>query len=366
MNRERKIVQVSVLGILTNLGLVAFKAAVGFISGSIAIVMDAVNNLSDVLSSVITIIGTKLASKAPDKDHPYGHGRIEYLTSIGIASLIVVAGIIAFVESFQKILNPTPASYSTATMLILVFAVLVKFLLGTYVRKKGEEYDSEALKGSGVDALMDAVVSLSTIFAAVISMVWGISLEGYFGALISLLIVRSGVSILSSSASNLIGKRADPTLAKALKKTIVEHDQVNGAYDLALHEYGHGRVIGSVHIEVDDDMTAKEIDHLTRHLAEDAYKDYGVILTVGIYASNEDNEFKLMKEDLLLEASKYPEIKQVHGFYGDSERKLVSFDLVFDFSCPDPTKIENEILLEMVRKYPGYTFSPVLDNDFSD
>ena len=163
MERNKKIVQTSILGIAVNILLVIFKAAIGFIANSIAIILDAVNNLSDALSSIITIIGTKLSEKAPDKKHPYGHGRIEYFTSIIIAILVLAAGVTALKESVEKIINPEVANYSIASLIIVGVAVAVKFFFGRYVKKVGEKLNSQSLVASGTDALMDSILSLSTL-----------------------------------------------------------------------------------------------------------------------------------------------------------------------------------------------------------
>ena len=214
MERQKKIIKTSILGIVVNLILVAFKALVGLIVNSIAIVLDAVNNLSDAISSIITIIGAKLSNKAPDKEHPYGHGRIEYFASVIIAAIVLIAGVTSFKESFEKILNPTQAEYNTASLVIIIVAVVVKLAIGRYVKKTGEQLNSQSLIASGTDAFMDAVLSFSTFVAAIISLIWHISLEGYLGVIISIIIIKSSIDILRETINIIIGQRADPELTK--------------------------------------------------------------------------------------------------------------------------------------------------------
>ncbi|MBQ3817456.1 MAG: cation transporter [Clostridia bacterium] len=366
MNRSKEIIRVSIIGILTNIVLVAFKAVVGFISGSIAIILDAVNNLSDALSSIITIVGVKLSAKAPDKKHPYGHGRIENISSVTVAVIVLLAGLTAFKESFDKILHPEAADYTAASLIIIAVAVAAKFFLGRYVKKKGTILHSDSLIASGSDASFDAAVTFSTLVAAGVSILWHLNIEGYLGIIISVVIIKSGIEILLNSLNEIIGIRADSELTSGLKEKINSYDRVLGTYDLILHKYGPEKTIGSAHIEVDDCLTAKEIDSLTRKITQDIFLSYGIILTLGIYAANTDSsETAKIKQAITDIIEKYPEILQMHGFYADTENYLISFDLVMDFNC-DAAVTRNKVLNEISEKYPLWHFNIILDSDFSD
>ena len=271
-NRDRVIVRTSVIGILANLFLAAFKAAVGLLSHSIAVVLDAVNNLSDALSSVITIIGTKLAGKKPDKKHPLGYGRIEYLSALIVSAFVLYAGITALVESVKKIIHPEAADYSAAGLVIIASAVIVKLLLGRYVKATGEKVNSGALIASGSDAVSDAALSLSVFISAVIFMVTGFSLEAYVGVVIAVFIIRAGLEMMMETLDDILGKRADRELVKAVKKTVISVPGVRGAYDLFIHNYGPEQQVASIHVEVPDTMTADEIDEMERRIAYEVYK----------------------------------------------------------------------------------------------
>lgn len=367
MERSKQIVKTSVIGIAVNLVLVAFKMAVGLLSGSIAVILDGVNNLTDSLSSLITIAGTRLADRAPDKAHPYGYGRIEYVSSITVAVIILLAGLTAFREAFDKTLHPTPANYSAASLVIIAVAVGAKLALGRYVKAAGERYHSQALAASGADALMDAAISLSTLVAAGVSIAFSVSIEGVLGVVISVFILKAGVEILLDSLNSIIGARVDSSLSAELKKFICKYPPVLGAYDLSLHQYGPERLIGSVHIELPDDMTAREIHGLTRQMTEDVYKTFGIVLTVGIYASNTAGEvFAGMKRALSDLVREYPQVLQMHGFYVDTEKKLVYFDLIIDFKAEDKEKIKDDIIRRMKERFGEYTFIAVLDGDVSE
>lgn len=367
MDREKSIVKVSIVGIVVNLVLVAFKAFVGFVTGSIAVILDAVNNLSDALSSVITIIGAKLAGRAPDKEHPYGHGRIEYLSSVVIAVLVLLAGLTSFKESVDKILHPSAANYTTVSLIIIAAAVLTKYFLGRYVSLQGKKLNSQSLIASGADATFDAVLSLSTLVAAAISLLFHLSVEGYLGVIISVVILKAGMEILMESIGSIIGLRVDSDLVGRMKETICSFDHVHGAYDLTLHNYGPERIMGSVHIEVDDVLTAREIHYLTRRISAKIYQEFGIILTVGIYASNtEDDEYAAMKERLEAIAEENPDVLQVHAFYADKERHMVTFDLVVSFDADSPQAVSEAVTAQMKAEFPEYVFYPVIDTDVSD
>ncbi len=366
MNREKTIVRTSVFGILVNVVLVAFKSFVGILAGSIAVILDAVNNLSDALSSVITIIGTKLAGKAPDKKHPFGHGRIEYITSVVIAVIVLFAGFTALKESVEKIITPDPTEHSAISITIIAVAVAVKFFFGLYVKKVGNKVNSGALVASGTDALFDSLLSLTTLVAAVLNVAFGFVLDGYLGVLISLIILKAGFGILSDTLSSIIGRRTDKEITDKLKERILSFDEVNGVYDMILHDYGPNKVIGSVHVEVRDDMTAKEIHKLTRNISADVFMTYGIILTVGIYASqNSSEESVKIKSDLDEVVKGFPDVLQTHGFYVDEQVKTVTFDLIIAFGA-QTEKIKDEIVAYLSERHPDYKFFVVLDSDFSD
>ena len=292
VSREKIIVRTSIIGIIANVLLAAFKAAVGLLSHSIAVILDAVNNISDAGSSVITIVGAKLAGREPDKKHPFGYGRIEYLSAMVISVIVLYAGVTSLVESIKKIINPEAPDYSAVSLIIIGVAVLVKFFLGRYVKATGEKVNSDSLINSGEDARLDAVISASTLVAAAIFLIFHISLEAWLGALISLVIIKSGVEMLKDTISRILGEGNDPELAKGIKQTVRSFPDVQGAYDLVLHNYGPEALNGSIHIEIPDTYSADKLDALIRDIEETVYKKHNVILTaVGVYSMNTKDSF---------------------------------------------------------------------------
>lgn len=363
MTRQEKIIKTSIIGIVVNLILVAFKAFVGIVTNSIAITLDAVNNLTDALSSIITIIGAKLANRPPDKNHPYGYGRIEYFSSVIIAVIVLWAGITAFMESWPKIFTPDVTNYSTVSLVIIAVAIVVKLALGRYVKSVGEEINSQALVASGSDALFDSILSLSTLVAALISIFFHISLEGILGVIISIVIIKASIDMIRETLDSMIGARVDSELSRKIKDSICELPEVYGAYDLSLHNYGPEEMQGSVHVEVDDSLTALEIHNLTRQISIKIYNEFSIILTVGIYARN--NKFDDIRNDLYEIASKYEEIIEIHGFIVYETQNLITFDMIVDFDA-DREKVKSRILKEIEQRHPQYTYQVIDDYDVSD
>nr|MBO4517564.1 cation transporter [Clostridia bacterium] len=363
--REKTITKTSVIGILTNLVLVGFKAFIGFISNSIAVILDAVNNLSDALSSFITMIGNLIAGRKPDKKHPLGHGRVEYLTAMIVAALVIYAGITAAVESVKKIINPQTPDYSAVAIIIIGVAVVVKIILGLYFRLVGKRVNSAALSASGTDALFDAILSTSVLTSAIIFVASGVSLEAYVGVIISLFIVKAGFSMLKETLDDLVGHRADRELVSAIKKTVCEDPCVHGAYDLIIHSYGPEKHIASIHVEIPDVMTADEIDDMERRIAHNVYLKHGVILTgIGIYSLNtKDDSVKNLRSHVLGLITTHDSVLQVHGFNYNKDTETVSVDVILDFDLPDMQAEMDEIQKELKTNFPQYNFRLVMDID---
>ena len=366
--RDKKIINVSITGIVVNMILAVFKALTGIVTNSIAITLDAVNNLSDALSSVITIIGTLYAKKAPDKEHPLGHGRAEYLSASVISIIILYAGITSLIESIKKIITPEIPEYGHASIIILAVAVVAKILLGLFTERSGKKYNSDSLIASGKDAITDVYISLATIVAAFIFIFWNLSIEAYLGVVIALIIIKSGIELLTGTISEILGERISPELSQNIKNMLMANEKVYGAYDLLLHNYGPDKFFGSVHVEVEDTLNADEIDDLARELTHKVYNEYGVILeAIGIYAINTSNPVTAeMQRKVMNIIHSHDYILQTHGFHVDYEPKTIYVDVIIDFSAPDRSKLYEHIRDEIQTEYPDFKLNMVLDVDASD
>ena len=366
-NREKAIVKTSIIGIITNVFLVGFKAFVGLVSNSIAVILDAVNNLSDALSSVVTIIGAKLSAKQPDKKHPLGYGRIEYLSSMIVAALVLYAGITSLVESVKKIIHPEAADYGTVSIIIISVAIVVKLILGMYVKAQGKRVNSGALTASGSDALFDAILSSSVLASAIIYLIWGVSLEAYVGVIIAVFIIKAGIEMMIETLNDIIGKREDAETTKELKKIICEEDGVLGAYDVTLFNYGPNKNYGSVHVELPDNLSVDDADRITRQIQTDVFHKTGVILTgIGVYAYNtSDDETAQMRNTIQKTVMAHDWALQIHGFYADTEKKTVRFDVVVSFDVDRKEAIET-LYGEITTLYPEYDVLIEPDVDITD
>ena len=338
-SREKTIIRTSIIGIIANVFLAAFKAVIGIMTHSIAIVLDAVNNISDAGSSLITIVGTKLAGKEPDKKHPFGYGRIEYLSAMIISVIVLYAGITSFVESVKQILHPETPEYNTISLI-----------------------------NSGEDATLDSIISASTLVAAGIFMIFHISLEAWLGAIIAVVIIKSGIEMLQDTISKILGEQNDPELAREIKHTVTSFPDVQGAYDLVLNNYGPDAWNGSIHIEVPDTYTADQLDLLIRKIQMAVYKKHRVALTaIGVYSVNtRDAEVIEMKRRVREIVFAHPDVKQIHGFYLVKEEKAMRFDIVVSLAAKDRRAVYKEAVADVQKEFPDYTLHVAMDTDFAE
>ena len=366
-SRDKVIIRTSIIGIVTNIFLAGFKAAIGFASNSIAVILDAVNNLSDALSSVITIVGTKLAAKPPDKKHPLGYGRVEYLSALIVAGIVLYAGITSAVESVKKIIEPEAADYSMTSLVIIAVAVVVKIILGKYVKAQGEKVNSGSLVASGSDAMFDAVLSASVLASAIIFLTTGISLEAYVGVIISLFIIKSGIEMITETLDDILGLRADKETARQIKDLLKEEPEVQGAYDLILFNYGPDKDYGAVHLELPDTMTVDEVDKLTRRVERKVYDETGIALVgIGVYGYNTgDGEAAKIRDRVREMVMAHEWVLQFHGFHIDVDQKKMRFDAVMSFDINAKEGLET-LYKEVQDAYPEYEVLIVPDVDVSD
>ncbi len=364
LNREKAISRTSLVGIGANVALAALKAIFGAIAGSVAVIMDGVNNLSDALSSVVTLVGVKLAKRKPNNKHPFGYGRIEYFSAIIVAAIVLVAGCTALIEAIKSFFTKSVPEYSSYTFAIIAIAVAVKIALGFYFKKQGGKYNSDALVSSGKDALFDAVLSTSTIVGGIVAVFAGVSIDGVLGVIISFFIIKAGIEMLIESVDHIIGNRPDSEISRQIKATIGTIDGVLGAYDLVLHNYGPDRAIGSVHIEVPSTLNANEIHRLTQKVQRTVYEAFSVFLTVGIYSIDEargevrDRIFEITK--------KHEGVLGTHAFFLNDTEKFLSLDVLVDFSVADRDAFAEELKKEYAEVLPGYTFQVNFDVNYSD
>ena len=365
MDRNSQIIRTSVIGIIANVLLAAFKAIVGIIANSVAIVMDAVNNLSDALSSVITIVGAKLSQRPADNKHPFGHGRIEYFSAIIIAVIVLSAGITSLIESVKKIFEPVTPTYTATTLIVIIVAIAVKLILGEYVKRKGKQLKSDALTASGSDALFDAAITLTTLISAGIMLIWNVSLDGILSTLISAVIIKAGIEMLASPVNELLGARVPAELTRQIKEEVSAFEGVHGVFDLILHNYGPEVMIGSLHINVYDTLSAYDIHGLSRKISMQMYEKHGIIMSIGIYAiSTGENQRTELQSKVMEKLSAHKEIIQIHGFYCSEKEKMFSVDVVPDMSVHNDAALSASLVSELQPLAPDMRVTVAIDHNY--
>lgn len=296
-----------------------------------------------------------------------GYGRIEYLSSMIVAAIVLYAGITSLVESIKKIIHPQEAEYSIISIVIIAVAVVVKFILGKYVKRQGEKVDSGALIASGADSIFDSILSLSVFISAIIYMIWSISLEAYVGVLLSGFIIKAGIEMMMETINHIIGQRQDKEISNKIKDLINEEKQVIGTYDLILFNYGPDKYYATVHLELPDTMSVAEVDQLTRRLQLKVYKKMEIILIgVGVYSYNtKDEEASRIRNDVQKLVLSHDWALQLHGFYIDIEQKNMRFDVIVSFEKDFKDAVEI-ITDEVQQKYPDYKILMIPDIDITD
>ena len=368
MDRTSKIIKASVIGILANVLLASLKLAVGLRSISTSITLDAVNNLTDALAPLITIIGVKLSAKEPDRKHPYGYGRIECLSTMTIGIIISYTGLFSIIESVKKIMHPVTPNYSALALEIIGLTVVARMLLGLYTIKSGKKLESESLVASGKDALNDSFISISTILVAFVYILTGLNVEAFLGLVFSSLILKAGLETISGTVSKILGERVPIKLSKAVKKSIKSFPEVDGVYCLVIHDYGRTRLLGSAHIEVPESLTALYLDSLERSIAQKVFADTGVkLIGITVYATNaaslEASSDKSKVQNIL---SEYKDVLQIHGFYKDKVDMVIKFDLVIDFDAKNKKALRDEIAERVKNLFPEYDIFITVDYDYSE
>ncbi|MBO1870712.1 cation transporter [Lachnoanaerobaculum sp. Marseille-Q4761] len=363
--RRKKIIGVSIIGIVANLLLGVLKAVLGLLSGSIALISDALNNITDSSSSLITIVGTKLAAKAPDKQHPFGHGRTEYLTSLLIGGIVFLTGFQSLISSVKAVFNKEDINTDITTVIIIIATIAAKILLGTFTENSGKKLNSTALIASGADAKNDAVVSVVTLISSILYMFAKISVDGIAGVIISVFILKTAYEVLSDTIKKLLGERVDGEMVRGIKDIVRNTEGVINCFDLILNDYGPDFYTGSINVEIEDDRSIGEMYPILHEAQTKIYNKYNVFLVFGFYSVDVDDE-RYIKIKSLLKNYKENErhIINYHGIVIDEKDKTIYCDITRDFDITSETVIENvnRILKE---KFPEYNIHVNIDTEFS-
>ena len=364
-SREGIIMTTSWLGVIVNILCALVKIIIGALAGSIAIISEGLNNAADVASSVLTIIGTKLAGKHPTKEHPFGFGRIEYLTSLIIAGMILLTAYETISEAIGLIFNPKKMDLSVLIIVIIAVSAVIKFALGAYVEKQGHKINSQALVGIGKDSKSDCIVSVVTIIATVVYIMFDISIDAYAGILTSLFIFKAGYEILKETVGDLLGAPGDKELADNIYKLVRSNPLVLNAADMMLHNYGPDRYSGSVNIEMDHALTVEQIYAAIHALQLQIMHEFNIVMVFGVYAVDRDHENVIeMRKYIGTFVKNTEHVNSFHALYIDPNNNDIYCDLVVDYDLQDWDGLRKEFTRYMNEKYPSQELQLVIETEY--
>lgn len=366
--RESYMLRGSIAGLCTNFLLFVLKFCIGAASGSVAVTADSFNNLSDMGSSAVTLIGFKMAEKPSDEQHPFGHGRIEYISGLVVSFIILFLGLELAIDAAGKILQPAPVRFSVLTVSLLCLSMPVKLILGLYARHVGKKAASPALQAAGRDSLNDVLVTLATILSAVLSTAFGLPADGYIGLAVSVFVIFSGVSILRDTTGPLLGQAPPREIVEEIEKRILDCPGVTGMHDMIVHNYGPGRFIASAHAEVRADCDILKI-HDAIDLAERRVtEELGVLITIHLDPIATDDVLTNKLRDMVEK-----EIRDIGPGLSMHDFRIVCGDthtnLIFDLAVPRSLKLPDSVIKEELdtrlrRQNPSYFTVITFDRDF--
>ena len=364
-SREGQITAASSLNIAVNLLVSAVKIAIGLLTSSIAILSDGAHNMADAASSVLTIVGTKLSARKPTRKHPFGFGRIEYLTSLVVAALILYTGFEFFVSAVKLMFEPAQLDISYVSLVIICVAAVLKYILGAYTVRVGKRVDSLSLTAVGMESCNDSYISALTLLTALIFIFTGFSIDAYAGIITSVIIIKAGLEILSDTVSRLLGKAGDRELADSLYKEIRSTPGILNAADMMLHNYGPDAYSGSVNIEIDHKMTMEEVYSIVHELQLRIMHQYGVTMVFGLYAVDADSEdSRRMRAAIASFVSGYEHVLSYHALFISEKEKRIYCDLVVDYELESWEKLRSDFTEYMSGLYPEYSLELVIETEF--
>lgn len=354
-----------IVGIISNLLLCAMKMLVGFFSGSIAIVADAVNNLADASSSVITLAGFKLASLPEDEEHPYGHARIEYIAGVVVSLIIIIVGVELGKSSFDKILHPEPLEFSIYVVIVLLLAICIKIWQALFNISAGKKINSVTLIATGADSRNDVIATTAVLISIVAGYIFNVHIDGYIGILVALFIIWSGINLVRETISPLLGEAPDPELVKEIEDITLNYDGVIGIHDLVVHNYGPGKVFASIHIEVDSSVDVMISHDLVDNIERRLQHDLNIFVTAHLDPVNLSDPNREPLAHIIGDA-----ISDLDGVLSFHDLRIVSgqthtniiFDVVLSPECKISHDRLDEILCSKVKEY-NPTFCCVINYD---
>ena len=365
--RNRILKRSSLIGISINLLIAAAKVAVGLLSGSVAILSDAVNNASDSLSLLVTVAGFEISKRKPTHSHPLGFGRIEYISALFVAIFVIVTGTAFLSTSVERIMHPEDVSLNAVMLLMLLASIGAKLFLWRMAAKAGRQIDSEALSASGADALSDVLITSVTIVAGLLGTFTDLHIDGWAGLVVSIFIFYTGFMSVIETVSTIVGERPSKDMVSQLRGIIARHPPLSGGYDIQIHTYGPSRMIGTCNVEVPSSASAEEVFDAMTDAQEEIFSEMGIYMTFGMYAVNSSNPVvRLMKAEVLKVLKGVSGgVIGIHAFHIHFEDSRVHFDVVVDFSVTNYAQFRAQAAKALTEAFPTYTFKFNIDPDYA-
>ncbi|MCD2502929.1 cation diffusion facilitator family transporter [Clostridium sp. NSJ-145] len=349
------------VGILVNVLLFAIKLSVGLLAGSVAVMADAFNNLSDAASSIITIIGFKMANKPADAEHPFGHGRIEYISALIVSFLVMLVGLQFIKSSFERITNPSIVKFEVIPFLLLLVSIFFKLWLSKFNKTVGHKINSSALKAAATDALGDVFTSSTVVISFLLAKFTQFPLDGYIGVFVACAIIYSGYGLIKETLNPLLGEAPDPVLVNNISDMVMSYENINGIHDLVVHNYGPGRIMASIHAEIPSDIDVMTIHHIIDTAEREISKKLNIYLVIHMdpicVDTDEIIDARKIVEDVL---KTYPAVKSLHDFrvVGENDIKNLIFDIVVNPTdlndCFTKEKLSQFIERDIKKLHPQF------------
>lgn len=360
-----------IVGIVVNILLFIIKLSVGLFANSIAVIADAVNNLSDVGASMVTIFGFKLSSKPADKEHPFGHGRIEYISGLIVAFLVLMVGFEFIRTSFDRIKNPVPVQFAWIPFILLLLSILFKIWLSRFYKIVGERINSSALKASSVDSLSDVVSSSTVVITLLISKFTPLPIDGYIGIVVSLIILYAGYNLIKDTLDPLLGVAPDEELVKDIHRLLLAYEHIDGTHDLMVHNYGPGRIIASIHAEIPEDISIVTAHEIVDRAEKELSTELDIHLLIHMDpVTTKDEEILSAKNEIMIVLEKFPFINSFHDFrvVGEGDYKNLLFDVVvnhdFVITKESQLKLQQQINTELKKIEPNHNAIITVDPSY--
>lgn len=345
--REKVGTKASVVGIVTNAALFGLKFILGSMMRSVAVIADGFNNLSDAASSIVSLIGFKVAGKKPDAKHPFGYGRIEYIAALVVSFLILTTGLSVIKDSFANIIKPESLSVTLAGFIGLGISIVAKIVLGLYTKRLGKKIDSISLIASGTDALNDVVVTFATVISMVVFMIFKVNIDGYIGCVVAFFIIKAGIEVVTDALGPLLGQPADKEVVDKIEEIILSGEGIVGVHDLVVHNYGPGRIFASAHAEIPSDCDLLRMHDIIDQIETKIFKEINVEITIHFDPIDVNNDnLARMREKVAEIVNNIDSTLKFHDFRmvsGHTHTNLI-FDIVYPYNC----KLKEEEVLEKI------------------